>query len=274
MGTSRYTNPSRPKSGSWEGVYDSETLQTLHTLGIKTETEMFNRKVDTYYGCYAKDDRPTLAQWCREHPTGQFLIAAGHHMLAYRDGVIIDNGSWASRDGIHWSGMGKGKRARMTIAIKLADVNWFENQDQIQPPSWAIAAGKALAKHREDQGSRYAKIPVGRILTIKAEHERRIAEEKRLAEEARKRRVEALKAEIKKIADAKSCDRCGCATKTLRRKLCLRATPSLGGTGNSAARSARWTAALRLPRRRAAAGIAGGSTRTTERHERKRGITP
>ena len=124
LGTSPYTTPSRPKSGSWEGVYQSETLQTLHAMGLETQTKGFGRG----YGksVYSRhDERPTLAQWCREHPTGQFLISAGHHMMAYRDGVVIDNGSWASRDGVHWTGMQKGKRARMTQAVELDNVDWF-----------------------------------------------------------------------------------------------------------------------------------------------------
>ena len=267
------------RTSCWAGVTTNDTTLALRELGIDGRPHTYH---DSAYG-----KRPTLNQWAAAHQNGYFMVAAGCHMILIRDGVVVDNGTYASKEGVHYTELHHGKRARMDWSMEFDNVDWHERQDDHQPPSWAVCASKELQDARIANGNE-ARIPVARIKDMKdrhetlariqaaerqREHEAKLEAERqakleadRKAAEERKPRKSSAASKRRRSGTARSGTRRPAAVARRRRrgKACARAAGGrLFGTGNSAEPSARLKAATGSPRRRAAAGTTGASMPTT-----------
>ena len=211
-------------NGPWVGVSCGDAYAALKELRISGSTRYYT---STYHYGRKVTQPPTLNQWIKDHPTGYYMVAAGRHMVVVRDGYVYDNGSWTADQNrwnspavpTHYTMLDRGKRSRMTWSMELEDIDFHERQDEYQPPSWAIDAGKRLHDRRIASG-RDAKIPVSYMRNLKKACEDALRREadaaaKKAAEV--KRKIDELR---RKNAVLKTCGRCGCQTKTLRRKLC------------------------------------------------------
>ena len=216
------------RNGPWAGVHTNVTVRALNELGIS------GRQHDYYDSIHGK--RPTLNQWAAGHQNGYWLVAAGCHMVLIRDGYVVDNGTYATKEGVHYTELHAGKRSRMDWAMELDNVDWHKRQDDHQPPSWALVAGKELQDARIANGNE-ARIPASRIRQMRQthetleriqaaerqrEHEAKLEAERqakleadRKAAEERKRRAE----EFRRQQNEKTCSRCHDA-KATRKGMC------------------------------------------------------
>lgn len=166
----------------WSGVLSEVSIRMLKTLGIDYKQRRWSRwGIEDEDGNYTRttkpqltrtgrwtDYRPTLNQWASKAGKGLYLIAAGGHMMLYHDGRIYDNGSWASRTGVHWFNARK-LRAKMHYAWRIDESS--VTGETIEAPEWAKVASSHLAATREKARSPYAKISERLILGLKARDE-------------------------------------------------------------------------------------------------------
>ena len=188
----------------WRGVNWKDIEGILDTLGI---TGVIREHWRDRFG------KPTLNQWFRSHASGTYLVDAGCHMILIRDGYVVDNGTYASKQGVPFEELHKGKRARMRWSMQLDDEAPHERQEQYKPPAWALVAGKELAEARIR--NRDATISPARIDAIRYEERQKEAAAKRQAEERNRKQQEERN---RKERNGKTCSRC--EAKATRKGMC------------------------------------------------------
>ena len=166
--------------GLWQGIRVDTTKQMLRELGVEFKEVKYSRsgaqagsRPHAYHRHYGTDMRPTFNQWAggrKGTRRGFFIVAAGHHMLLYRDGMVVDNGYGASRTPIFYTQI-KAKRARMNYTLEFDPETW--DPKKVQFPKWAITAATELVAARIDEGPR-AKIQEAMILKVKRQEEREV----------------------------------------------------------------------------------------------------
>ena len=129
---------------AWEGANALAIRQTFEALSIRY------RYLDEFW-TYNSHERPTLWQWLKRKPerTGLYVIAASEHLMLFRDGFLLDNGVYASKEGIRWTELGKGKRIRINWIMEIPNLPYHEAQERYAPPAWARLIGTELAQHRK-----------------------------------------------------------------------------------------------------------------------------
>ena len=168
--------------GLWQGIRVTVTKQMLIELGIDFDEVNYSKSgaqagagPHPYHKHYGTDMRPTFNQWAggrKRTRRGLFIVAAGHHMLIYCDGMVVDNGFGASRTPVFYTKI-KRKRARMNYTLELDRNTW--DPKKVQFPRWAVTAATELAAARIFEGPR-AKIEEAMILKVKQQEEREALE--------------------------------------------------------------------------------------------------
>ena len=160
--------------GMWQGIRSATTEKMLKSMGIDFERTKITasgaqgRTAMARSRRYGTSAAMTFNQWCAGRK-GYYIVAAGHHMLLFRDGMVVDNGYAAEKKPIHYTQV-RAKRARMNYALKVENKDWHESG--VAAPSWAVEAAAKLFEARVLNG-KSAKIKVAEILKIKREHEAR-----------------------------------------------------------------------------------------------------
>ena len=116
----------------WTGVNSTDTREALAILGITGPIEDYWDQSRGYTSA-----NPTLNQWATGR-SGTYLISAGAHMLLFRDGYLVDNGSYATKQGVHYTELHHGKRARMHWSMELDDVEFHQHARPIQAADLGI----------------------------------------------------------------------------------------------------------------------------------------
>ena len=176
--------------GMWQGVRLPTTREMLDAIGI--EFDEFNydgrRKAPTLGRSFTPcSGTTTFNQWCQGRK-GYWIVAAGRHMLLFRDGMVVDNGYAASRTPIHYTQV-RAKRARMNYALKIDNIDWHDGR--VEVPEWAAAAGARLLEERVLNG-KSAKIKVAEILQASSGSTRRVRRSPRSRGRSRSRSLRRL----------------------------------------------------------------------------------